>query len=126
MLVLISNPLMLGSFIGGWEALLILAVTLILVGAARFSAIAKGVRGGLYHLRKEVDNQAHDAGRSVGGIYGKLAAEALSPDNQTAELYDPAVFEHKRATRGWKKIWFRRWVGFWRSVWRIIQGLGIR
>ena len=42
---------------------------------------------------------ASDAGRSVGGIYGKAAAQALTPDNQVAELYDPAVLGKEQSRR---------------------------
>src|SRR2546421_8583790 len=94
---------MLATFFGGWEVVLILAVILILLAA-------KGFGRGLSHFRKELDNQAHDAGESLGGIYGKPAAEALTSDNQTAELYDPAAFQDANANRrGKKKSWFRRW-----------------
>ena len=48
------------------------------MGAARFGE-------GLSQFRKEFDEQAHQAGESLGGIYGKPAAEALTPENQTAD-----------------------------------------
>src|SRR6267142_1202072 len=99
MLLLTSNPLMLAAILGGWEVALILAVILMLSGAKR--------------LPRELDSQAHDAGESLGGIYGKPAAEGLTSDNQTAELYDPAVFEDQNAkSRNRKKSWFRRWSAF--------------
>src|SRR5258706_1548419 len=44
---------------------------------------------------KGFDQGANEAGRSLGGIYGKPAAQALTPDNQVAELYEPAVFQKK-------------------------------
>jgi len=93
MLPLTSNAVMLAGVFGGWEVVLILAVILILLGAKRLPEIGKGLGAGLLHFRKEIDSQAYDAGKSLGGIYGKPAAEALTPDNQTAELYDPAVFQ---------------------------------
>jgi hypothetical protein len=68
----------------------------------------KGLGDWLSHSRDEIDRQAHDAGKSAGGVFGKPAAEALTPDNQTAELYDPAVFR-----RGGKK----------RSVRQLLQEL---
>ena len=40
--------------------------------------------------------EAGEAGRSLGGIYGKPAAQALTPDNQVAELYEPGVLEEER------------------------------
>jgi len=103
MLLLTSNPLMLAAILGGWEVALILAVILILSGAKR--------------LPRELDSQAHDAGESLGGIYGKPAAEGLTSDNQTAELYDPAVFHDSgRSGRGRKLSCFRKWFRFWRLL----------
>jgi hypothetical protein len=65
------------------------------------------------------DRPAHDAGKSAGGIFGKPAAEALTPDNQTAELYDPAVFR-----RGRRKRWFRQLL---RDLWcNILRWLRVR
>ena len=103
---------MLATFLGGWELVLILAILLILLGAKRLPNIMKGLGDGLSHFRDEVDSQAHDAGKSAGGIFGKPAAEALTPENQTAELYDPAVFR-----RGTRKRSVRRLLRhLWRSV----------
>ena len=108
---------MLATFLGGWELVLILAILLILVGAKRLPDIMKGLGDGLSHFRDEMDSQAHDAGKSAGGIFGKPAAEALTPANRTAELYDPAAFRRngrKRSVRQmlrdfWRNIlkWFR-------------------
>jgi len=44
-----------------------------------------------------VDQAGFDAGQNTGGTYGSPAAEALTPDNQTAELYDPAVFKEEKS-----------------------------
>ena len=108
---------MFATFFGGWEVVLILAVILILLGAKRLPGIAKGLGSGLSRFRKELNTEAHDAGESLGGIYGKPAAEALTADNQTAELYDPAVFQDRNAnSRNRKKSWFRRWSAFLRLV----------
>ena len=103
---------MLATFLGGWELVLILAILLILLGAKRFPGIMKGLGDGLSYFRDEMDSQAHDAGKSAGGIFGKPAAEALTPDNQTAELYDPAVFRRggrKRSVRQFLRV-------LWRSI----------
>jgi TatA/E family protein of Tat protein translocase len=79
--------------LGGWEIVLILALILILFGSKKLPEIAKGLGQGLFEIRKRIDDEATEAGRSLGGIYGKAAAEALTPDNQVAELYDPAVLQ---------------------------------
>ena len=121
MLVFTSNTLILASFFGGWEIVLIMAVMLILFGAKQLPGLAKGFGDGLSQFGKELDGQAHDAGRSLGGIYGKPAGEALTPDNQTAELYDPALSRDEDPnSRGRRGTWFRNWFSLWRSVWHSI------
>ena len=102
----------LATFLGGWEVALILALLLILLGAKRLPEIMRGMGSGMSEFRKELDRQAHDAGKSAGGIFGKPAAEALTPDNQTAELYDPAVFRGPG-----RKPTLRRWLRYlWRGI----------
>ena len=59
----------------GGEVILILALILILYGAQKLPG-----------LTQRLDQRAQDAGRTLGGIYGKRAAQALTPDNQTGEL----------------------------------------
>jgi sec-independent protein translocase protein TatA len=112
---------LLGTFFGGWEIILILAILLILLGAKRLPDIARGLGDGLKHFRKTTDELSRGAGESLGGIYGKPAAQALSPENQTAELYDPAVFQNKqRASRRGRRKYFHRLFRFWRSVCRFV------
>ncbi len=53
-------------------------------GICEFRKASKDVLGGF-------DQAGFDAGRSLGGIHGKAAFEALTTDNQTVELYDPAI-----------------------------------
>jgi len=89
--VLNSDFLIFANILGGWELVLILAVILIVSGAKWLPEIMRGVGDGVSQFRKELDGEAQDAGKSLGGIYGKPAAEALTPDNQTAELYNPAT-----------------------------------
>ena len=112
--------------LGGGEIILILALLLILFGSRRFPDIGRGLRLWLHEFRKvtrdvrgevlrlwrrefrkvtrdvrdEVDGAAHAAGESLGGIYGKPAAEALTPDNKVAELYDPAAFQERAGDDG--------------------------
>src|SRR6266705_1700658 len=89
---------------GGGEIILILALLLILLGAKKLPELAKGLGLGFFEFRKllkrmfqSADDEATEAGRSLGGIYGKPAAEALTPENHVAELYDPAVLENSSA-----------------------------
>src|SRR5438128_9235648 len=123
------GPNILGAGIfGGWEILLILAVVLILFGAKNLPEITRGLGEGVSQLRKrvgrlprELDQGAHDAGESLGGIYGRPAAQALTPDNQTAELYDPAVFHNQERTGlATKRMRFRGWGRLWRLIWRFV------
>jgi sec-independent protein translocase protein TatA len=112
MFIASSHSLALANIFGGWELVLILAVLLILIGAKKLPDMMRGLRNGISEFGKELDRQAHDAGRSAGGIFGKPAAEALTPDNQTAELYDPAAFR-----RGSRKRSFRQLLRhLWRSI----------
>src|SRR4051794_13297336 len=93
--------------LGGGEIILIVALSLILFGARHLSDIGDGLRRGMREFRKatrgvtdEIDGAAHGAGESLGGIYGKRAAQALTPDNQMAELYNPAAFGEKTGRDG--------------------------
>jgi Sec-independent protein translocase protein TatA len=104
--------LTLATSLGGWEAVLILALLLILLGTKWFPEITRRLGNGMSEFRKELDGQAYDAGKSEGGIFGKPAAEALTPENQTAELYDPAAF--RRDTR--KRSVRQRLRNLWRSI----------
>ena len=77
---------------GGAELILILTLLIILFNAKKLPELAKGLGRGLFQFRKAIDDESTEAGRNLGGIYGKPAAQALTLDNQVAELYDPAIF----------------------------------
>jgi Sec-independent protein translocase protein TatA len=79
--------------LGGGEIILVLALPFILFGAEKLPDLAKGLGDGLLKVRKTAEDEATDAGRSLGGIYGKPATEALTHDNQVAELYNPGVLQ---------------------------------
>ena len=97
--------------LGGWELVLILAVILLLFGARKLPDLSRGLRDGLSAFRRELDEEAQDAGKSLGGIYGKPAAEALTPGNQVAELYDPAAFRKgERSDHAPFKKRLRQWL----------------
>jgi Sec-independent protein translocase protein TatA len=117
---------MLGDFFGSWEVVLILAVVLILLFLGRHvPKIARELSEGFFEFRKSLDQEAHKVGASLGGIYGRPAAGALTPDNQTAELYDPDVFHREERTRrATKWMRFRRWLRLWkRQINRLIRAL---
>ena len=95
---------MLGVFnLGGGEIILLLALVWIFFQADNLPRILQRLWG----------DDARDAGRSFGGIFGKRAAQALTPDNEVAELYSPGRFQRppKRRTRfknALSKLW--RWI----------------
>jgi sec-independent protein translocase protein TatA len=102
-----SAPIFALFYLGGGEVILVLALMMILFGAKKLPGIGRGLGQGVSEFRKqliggifkELDQAALDAGESLGGIYGKPAAQALTPDNQTAELYNPAVFSIQRRSK---------------------------
>ncbi len=107
MSAILANISILAFFFGGWGVVLILAVVLVLFRGQEIAQLGKGTGPGIYEFRKasgevlkEIDQEAFDAGQSLGGIHGKAAAEALTPDNQTAELYDPAAFKNREESNG--------------------------
>ena len=107
MQAMIENGLMLTLFnLGGGEVILALAIILLLFCAKKLPELARGLSQGLTAFRdatkdvlQTVDDEASDAGRSLGGIYGKPAAQALTPDNQVSELYDPPAFADEQKSR---------------------------
>jgi sec-independent protein translocase protein TatA len=113
--------------LGGGEIILILLLVLILFGSRKLPELGRGLRQGIFEFREatkqvtdEIDEAASEAGRSVGGIYAKAAAQALTPDNQVAELYNPGRPEDetqlrkrcKAVIKGFMKLWWclRRFV----------------
>jgi TatA/E family protein of Tat protein translocase len=107
-------------------------MVLILFGARWLPELGRGLGRGIFEFRKatrevtdEIDGAASDAGQSVGGIYGQPAAEALTPDNQVAELYDPAALRDEPKLRERRKVprfmRFCRWIGrFLRAIRRAL------
>ena len=100
--------------LGGGEIILVLALVLILFTArnGKLAKLARGLLLGIDRARDAVDEASEEAGRSAGGIYGKPAAQALTPDNQVAELYDAYAFQRepepkRRKTR--RDVLFRWW-----------------
>jgi len=94
-----TTPLLAIFNLGGGEIILLLTLVLILAAAGKVPGLGRFFQAAR-RLKDEVDQNASAAGRSVGGIYGKPAAQALTPDNHVAELYDPAAFrDTKRPAR---------------------------
>jgi len=106
--------------LGGAEIILILALVLILFGAKKLPEIAKGLGQGLFEFRKTIDDESTEAGRSLGGIYGKPAAQAITPDNQVAELYDPADLRDKTSAPEARDRFLIALSKFWRRLLRIL------
>lgn len=104
------------AFLGWPEIVGLLAIILTLYHAKHLPPFIRGLGKGMRHF----DEASKEVGESVAGIYGKEAAEALTPDNQTAELYDPAVFRRKHEpvktqTSFLNRIW-RRIVSLFRKL----------
>jgi len=98
--------------LGGWEmVLLVVSCVLVLFGAPRLPELRRGITLGMREFRnasRDVDQEAMDAGESLGGIYGKPAAEGLTTENQTAEYYDePRCQMPKNRVAWWKRLWRR-------------------
>jgi len=120
---------MVAGILNGAELAMIVGVVLTLFAGGKLPEITRRLGMGIFQFRKatrdvwkEFDEGASDAGRSLGGIYGKPAVEALTPDNQTAELYDPAVFRNEKGTEPAAKRG-RPWG--WR-LWRLLVRLLFR
>lgn len=112
----------LGLFdLGGGEIILMLALLLILVGAKKLPDLAKGMRDGLFEFRNAIDEESTEAGRSLGGIYGKPAAQVITIDNQVAELYEPAIFEDKPNPRKRRKHLVKAFQNVWRRLLRLLR-----
>ena len=116
--------------LGGGEIILVVALILILFGGKHLPGLARGLGRGMFEFRKatkdvvdEIDQGAHDAGRSLGGIYGKPAAQAVTPENQVAELYDPAVFGAKAPSGRRFVYWIRVFVRLWLRMCRDIRSM---
>ena len=101
----VDLPMILG-FLNGVEATGLLAVILILFGLR-----GDGRDGFIFAVRefifavRELLNTGEDVGRSIGGITGSLAFEAITPKNEVAEIYDPGPIDNKhrrRLSRWWK------------------------
>ncbi len=100
--------------LGTGEIILVLTLILILFAAKRIPDLARGLGTGIDEFRKktrevteEVAQESFDAGQSFGGIYGKPAAEALTIDNQVAELYDPAALRTDRKPQRIRTPWYQ-------------------
>lgn len=82
--------------------MLILLAVMLLSCTKRMAGFARGLRQAMGEFRKassdvakEIDQAGFDTGRSLGGIHGKTAFEAMTTGNQNVELYDAAVSRNK-------------------------------
>jgi Sec-independent protein translocase protein TatA len=102
---------------GPWEVFLVLALVVILFGrGGKLSELGRGLWLGIAKFRDALDDASKDAGRSVGGIFGKGAAQALTPDNYVAELYDPAAFHRESKPPKRRKGVFMVFSMLWRWI----------
>lgn len=104
------------AWLNGWDVVVLLGVVLIIFGAQKLPSLGRGFGQGLRAFRQGLDEEARDAGESLGGIYGKGAAQALTPDNQVAELYDPAALQPRSRPPTRAKRWLNSLRKFWSSI----------
>lgn len=117
-----DNGLILALFnLGGGEIILILALVLILIGAEELPYLARRLGRGLFSFRDAADDESSAAGRSVGGIFGKRAAQALTSDNKVAELYDPAALRNQAESRHTRNGAARLLKRLWRRALRFLS-----
>lgn len=105
--------------LNGWEIAAIFAVVAILVFARFLPGLAAGLNRGISEFDNASGNQAYHLGKNVGGILGKGASEAITPENEVAELYEPGAFE-KRRSNWWDRVakWWKQFVGWIRRLLR--------
>ena len=109
-----------------------LALVLILFRARKLAELGRGLGRGILEFGEAskrvtdaIDEEASEAGRSVGGIYGKAAAQALTPDNQAAELYDPAVLQDERQPRQRCQGVMKGFWGLWWWIHRFLRAIRV-
>jgi hypothetical protein len=101
------------------EATIVLIACVVLCWVKGIPGFIRGMGAGISAFRNGLDGldrHAHDTGQSAGGIFGKPAFEALTPENQTGELYDPeGLFKHRKRPVG-------QWLlSLWRSILRWLR-----
>ena len=93
--------------------MLVLLALMLLSCSKRMARFTRGLGQAMGEFRKasgevakEIDQAGFDAGRNLGGIHGKTAFEAMTTDNHSVELYNPAVFRNKgqRKKARWKRF----------------------
>ena len=95
----------LGALMGGTELIVVFSALLVLLFTRKIPDFSDGLRRGMKAFREAADETAIDVGKSAGGINGKPAAEALTIDNETVELYEPAILGERprRDTREFRR-----------------------
>jgi sec-independent protein translocase protein TatA len=107
-----ESILILGLFnLGGGEILLIISIPLLLFGAKNLPNVRRGIGFGIREFRKasrgaidQADGAAQGAGEALGGICGKPAAQAITPVNHVAELYEPEALVPKDKHRVERRV----------------------
>lgn len=91
MLVLLTDPPMLADILGGGEIVLIVAMILIVFGAGKLFAILRRLGEGAAEFWR-CSGFVTKALDRLGGIYGKLAAEALTQTIRQPSSTTPPCF----------------------------------
>ena len=115
----------------GGEMLLILFCVLALIVCFRNPDFADEIGRALHQFGNALmkrtrwfDQTGFDVGRNLGGIHGKPAAEALTTENKTGEIYDHAALrENSRIERGSRSEKGKLRNAFTRALLSIVGGL---
>lgn len=112
----INVPLL--ALIDGWHVLVITDVIPLLFGIQWLA------RRKWPNRRAFLDQEAEEGGKALGGIFGKPAAEALTPKNEVAELYKPEALERGNddTSSVRRAAAFRQRRSFWRTLLHLLCG----
>ena len=105
------------AFLNGGEIIALLAVILILFGARSLDGAGRRFT---FVPRVRLDEEAEEAGRSVGGIAGAPGFQPITAENEVAEIYDPGAI--RDPAREWVNRFWRRVVAIWVWLRRVLIG----
>ena len=99
------------AFLNGVEIVWLLAAILVLFGARFLDGAGRRFT---FVPRSRLDEEAEEAGRSVGGIAGAPGFQPITAENEVAEIYDPGAIRdpvRERLNRFWRRaVQLRDWM----------------
>jgi Sec-independent protein translocase protein TatA len=106
------------------EIVIAFVAVVILFSGGRAQSFAHGFAEGIRRSRDEADKIGSEIGQSLGGSFGRSAADALTPDNQTGEISDaPELRDYlprqRRETNHPKARKVVRWLGWLIVAWAV-------